>query len=195
METKAVSLCSDGTEVVDVEFYPTACGANKVQYTRVTTVNPRAGIDASRCTWAAATSPADFVSKYVGGCGVAPTDPALAHLPMEFCTGVQPAPAAVAIGSARNAAPTQQSLAALCKCNDASLFLDSFDYHGSDLAAGTVKVDAKACCQACCDNTACKFWTWGKDNSKCWLKHSEDGMERQSNRVAGQLPAGVPNRT
>jgi hypothetical protein len=27
------------------------------------------------------------------------------------------------------------------------------------------------------------------------LKHAERGMERQSNRVAGQLPAGIPNRT
>jgi hypothetical protein len=52
------------------------------------------------------------------------------------------------------------------------------DYHGSDLIAGGVPggaKDAQDCCRKCIASAECSFWTWGKDNKKCWVKKTDGG--------------------
>lgn len=62
------------------------------------------------------------------------------------------------------------------------------DYHGADLKKGFRVRGPLKCCEACQQDARCAFWTYGKDNGKCWIKHSSDGIERQRNRIAGTIP-------
>lgn len=76
------------------------------------------------------------------------------------------------------------------ECTAPSQFEDKVDYQGSDLIKGGVPggaADAKACCEACAAHATCKFWTWAKNNKKCWLKSAMSGWEKQSNREAGKV--------
>jgi hypothetical protein len=63
-------------------------------------------------------------------------------------------------------------------CGDTTRFEESVDYHGSDLIAGGVPggaKDAQDCCRKCIASAECSFWTWGKDNKKCWVKKTDGG--------------------
>ena len=73
-------------------------------------------------------------------------------------------------------------------CDNTATFQKKVDYQGGDISNGKVSggaTDAKACCLACFANTDCKFWTWGTDNNKCWLKNSDKGKQSQNNRESG----------
>jgi len=41
------------------------------------------------------------------------------------------------------------------------------------------------CGEACGDAVGCNFWTWNTDNSRCFLKSSDGGLEKQNNAISG----------
>jgi hypothetical protein len=197
METTATDLCSDGKTIVDVEYYPFPCGdGKKVVYKRLTTINPRKGINPVKCKWSSRTMlrKPGFVSKYLGTCGVAPTHGSLRHLPMRYCenaAGVTPIPPPTPAKVAKKspaAAPVVN--AKKDKCSKKTEYLANVDMHGNDLQKGRPARDAKACCERCQSLEGCKFWTYGTASPKrgyCFVKTTMRGMEKQSNRMSGSL--------
>jgi hypothetical protein len=191
METTAKELCSDGKTIVDVEYYPFPCGdGTKVVYKRLTTINPRKGVNPARCRWNTrdALRKPGFSGSFLGSCGVAPQHGSLKHLPMRYCSnakGVEPVPPP---------APPKEPVVApktgLDQCDKQTEYLDNVDMHGDDLVKGFATTDKKACCKACLDHEACNFWTWGTGHPKgkhCWLKRNNRSMQRQANRVSGTI--------
>ena len=41
------------------------------------------------------------------------------------------------------------------------------------------------CGMACGNAVGCNFWTWDTDKSRCILKSSDGGFEKQKNRISG----------
>lgn len=76
------------------------------------------------------------------------------------------------------------------RCNHPSTYLKKQDYHGADLAALRNIASPKECCNKCEQTKGCKYWTYGTHAPKkryCWLKHSNKGHERQTNRESGHV--------
>jgi hypothetical protein len=66
---------------------------------------------------------------------------------------------------------------------------DNTDLQGADIVDGGFNdiITPKACCQKCAETQGCKYWTFGSDVSKCWVKSSVKGQEFQSHRQSGTL--------
>jgi len=82
------------------------------------------------------------------------------------------------------------NVAAESWCDESAHIEDAVDYQGADLLKGGVKggtTSPKACCLECFEHPKCVAWTWGKDSHKCWLKTSDSGREKQSNRDSGPI--------
>jgi len=62
------------------------------------------------------------------------------------------------------------------------------DYHGSDLIKGGLYATSAAqCCKKCSKVKGCKYWTYGTNRHRCWVKSTMAGYERQRNRIAGTV--------
>jgi glycerophosphoryl diester phosphodiesterase len=61
------------------------------------------------------------------------------------------------------------------------------DYYGQDLATIEGVASAEDCCRTCAEDAACAYWTWGRDNLRCWLKDSGAFANKmpKANRMAG----------
>ena len=71
-------------------------------------------------------------------------------------------------------------------CQDKDNFEDNIDYQGSDLVKGGFSnTTPEKCCAHCIATKGCKYWTFGKNNNKCWVKSNTKGFEHQSNRKSG----------
>jgi len=200
METTATDLCSDGKNIVDVEYYPFPCGdGKKVVYKRLTTINPRKGVNQARCQWSktSALRKPGFIGKYLGTCGVPPTHGSLRHLPMRYCENAKgvtpippPAPAKTPLNAAKQNANRKEVAATADICNKQTEYLANVDMHGNDLMRGKPAASAKACCQRCKNLTGCHFWTYGTGSPRkgvCFVKSNMKGMEKQGNRMSGNI--------
>ncbi len=61
------------------------------------------------------------------------------------------------------------------------------DFFGNDLATVEGVPSAEECCRLCAEEDVCAYWTWGRDNLRCWLKDSGAVANRveKENRMAG----------
>jgi len=60
------------------------------------------------------------------------------------------------------------------------------DFHGNDVDDGLHHIGSWQDCGTICNlNTACKFWTWSSSH-RCYLKHSDKGVEFQADTISGQ---------
>ena len=76
-------------------------------------------------------------------------------------------------------------------CQDKTNYEDNRDYFGSDLVKGGFSNMTPAkCCAKCIATKGCKYWTFGKDDNKCWVKANPTGNKRQGNRLSGTFVVG-----
>ena len=61
----------------------------------------------------------------------------------------------------------------------------TIDFEDNDLTDYEPINDWQRCGQLCKDNTQCKFWTYRTTDKKCWLKYSDDGLRKESDRISG----------
>lgn len=91
--------------------------------------------------------------------------------------------------STLNAPATSSKLQATSydRCEANSPFNTDTDYQGSDIIKGGIQNlhSAIQCCQACLDQEGCKYFTWGTNVNKCWLKSNRAGSESQLYRTSG----------
>ena len=81
-----------------------------------------------------------------------------------------------------------ETCAALVVCLDKTNFKDGVDYVGSDLVKGGLNVSkVSECCSRCIITQGCKYWTFGKDDNKCWLKTNMNGNKAKLTRISGSL--------
>ena len=70
-------------------------------------------------------------------------------------------------------------------CEQAA-YRKNVDFEGSDLVKGGYKVGGPAeCCEKCAAHKSCHFWTYSTSASKCWVKASSSGEEKQPSRWSG----------
>ena len=76
---------------------------------------------------------------------------------------------------------------AVVSCQGEDKFKDGVDYFGSDLMKGFIVSNASDCCSKYLVTAGCKYWTFGTDNKKCWLKPNMNGKLPKSTRVSGTM--------
>jgi len=59
------------------------------------------------------------------------------------------------------------------------------DYQGNDNVKMSHIGTWQECGAICIFSTACKFWTWSSSH-RCYLKHSDKGVEFQADTISGQ---------
>jgi hypothetical protein len=74
------------------------------------------------------------------------------------------------------------------RCAPNQPFEVNTDYQGSDLMTGITNIaSALDCCYRCVETANCRYFTYGTDQNKCWVKDSATGHESQLYRTSGDL--------
>ena len=89
-------------------------------------------------------------------------------------------------------------------CNDASTYRTGRDLNGNDLTSaesvtaagvaikrGETATSAAACCARCTDDvSACLYWTWNNENTRCYLKSASSGDKSDAVAISGNTCQG-----
>ena len=79
-------------------------------------------------------------------------------------------------------------------CEDKTNRIDNNDYVGSDLVKGGFSnTTPDKCCAHCIATMGCKYWVFGKDNNKCWVKADTRGSQKKPNRMSGTFVKSLPS--
>ena len=69
----------------------------------------------------------------------------------------------------------------------ANCFEDNVGMPGNDIEGnGDIKTK-EDCCTSCKNKEGCTFFTYNKDQERCWLKSSDAGRKAAENRVSGSV--------
>ena len=69
----------------------------------------------------------------------------------------------------------------------ANCFEDNVGMPGNDIEGNSDIKTKEDCCTSCKNKEGCTFFTYNKDQERCWLKSSDAGRKAAENRVSGSV--------